>query len=506
MPEDITAAGAAAEHAVAKLTTQAGGVSIGRAVGTLAGLATVMVLSRLLSPADYGSYRQVWLVFFTLAPILELGVPPSVSFFGPQLAREERKTYLAQNGLALVVTGALLMLALLSFAGPIARLFRNPELAIPLRAFALFPAFTLSYDLVENALVSLGRAGTSGVVTAVNAILQSGITLAAFLSGAPLPQVFLYLALFALLRWVICVAVLLRVHRDQPIRWDARVLRGQLAFALPMGAATMVGLLTRQADKIIISSYYAPDQFAVYSNGSYDIPLINIVTMSVTAVLVPAIVRARRGEGGADEVRRLWHGAARRVATLFFPAFCLLFVAARPFIVFLFSPEYAASAAPFRVFLFLLPLRIVFHAGLLRALGRTGPIFYASAGALVIGLAISLGLVHVRALGLLGPALGSVAAAYWATGYSIRMASRALGWSWRDYFPWRTLAGIMAVSLAAALPTLGVGWLVRHAAPFAQLAAMGAAYAAAYLALGEATGAARTHEWREAIADLIRQR
>jgi len=88
MPEDITAAGAAAEHAVAKLTTQAGGVSIGRAVGTLAGLATVMVLSRLLSPADYGSYRQVWLVFFTLAPILELGVPPSVSFFGPQLARE----------------------------------------------------------------------------------------------------------------------------------------------------------------------------------------------------------------------------------------------------------------------------------------------------------------------------------------------------------------------------------------------------------------------------------
>lgn len=490
---------------MAKLTTQAGGVSIGRAVGTLAGLATVMVLSRLLAPADYGTYRQVWLVFFTLAPILELGVPPSVSFFGPQLAREERKTHLTQNGLALVVTGALLALALLSFAGPIARLFRNPELADVLRAFALFPAFTLSYDLVENALVSLGRAGTSGVVTAANGIVQSGITLAAFASGAPLPQVFLYLSLFALLRWGVCVAVLLHVYRDQPIHWNTRVLRGQLAFALPMGAATMLGLLTRQADKIIVSSHFSPDHFAVYSNGSYDIPLISIVTMSVTAVLVPAIVRAR-AEGGADEVRRLWHGAARRVATLFFPAFCLLFVAARPFIVFLFSSEYAASAGPFRVFLFLLPLRIVFHAGLLRALGRTGPIFYASAGAFVIGLGLALGLVHVRALGLLGPALGSVAAAYWATGYSIRMASRAMGWSWKDYFPWRTLAGIMVVSLAAALPTLGVGWLVRHAAPFAQLAAMGAIYAATYLALGEATGAARTHEWRQAIGDLIRQR
>ena len=490
---------------MAKLTTQAGGVSIGRAVGTLAGLATVMILSRLLAPADYGSYRQVWLVFFTLAPILELGVPPSVSFFGPQLTREERKTYLAQNGLTLVVSGALLALALFSFAGPIARLFRNPELAVPLRAFAIFPAFTLSYDLVENALVSLGRAGTSGIVTAGNAVLQAGVTLAAFASGAPLPQVFQYLALFALLRWIVCVALLLYVYRDLPIRWVARLLRGQLAFALPMGAATMVGLLTRQADKIIVSSHFSPDHFAVYSNGAYDIPLINILTMSVTAVLVPAIVRAHT-EGRIDEVQRLWHGAARRVATLFFPAFCLLFIAARPFVVFLFSPEYAASADPFRVFLFLLPLRIVFHSGLLRALGRTRPIFYTAIGAFVIGVTLALLLVRIEPLGLLGPALGSVVAAYWAAAYAIRVTCRAIGWSWRDYLPWRTLGAIMAVALAAALPTLGVGWLVRHAAPFPQLAAMGATYAAAYLVLGETTGAARTREWRQAIADVIRQR
>jgi O-antigen/teichoic acid export membrane protein len=490
---------------VAKLTTQAGGVSIGRAVATLAGLATVMVLSRILTRQDYGTYRQVWLVFFTLAPVLEMGVPPSVSFFGPQLSRDERKTYLAQNGLTLVVAGALLALALLSFASPIARLFRNPELIVPLRAFAIFPAFTLSYDLVENALVSLGRAGTSGIVTAASGIVQMGVTLIAFTSGAPLPQVFLCLGLFALARWIVSVAVLLRVYRDQPIRWEAGQLRQQLAFALPMGAATMVGLLTRQADKVIISTHFSPDHFAIYSNGAYDVPLINIVTMSVTAVLVPAIVRAR-AENRMDEVRRLWHGAARRVAVLFFPAFCLLFVVARPFVVLLFSPEYAASAAPFRVFLFLLPLRIVFHAGFLRALGHTKPILYASAGGFVIGLGLALGLVQVRALGLLGPALGSVAAAYWATFYSIRMASRAMGWSWKDYFPWRTLAAIMAVSLVAAAPAAAVGWLVRHAAPLTQLLAIGGTYAAVYLALGETTGAARTNEWRRAIGDVLRQR
>jgi O-antigen/teichoic acid export membrane protein len=488
-----------------KLTTQAGGVSIGRAIGTLAGLATMMVLSRTLAPQDYGTYRQVWLVFFTLAPILELGVPPSVSFFGPQIAGDQRKTYLAQNGLALVVSGALLALALVSFAAPVARLFRNPDLIAPLRAFAIFPAFTLSFDLVENALVSMGRAGTSGVVTAASAILQAAVTLLAFGSGASLARVFLFISLWAALRWMISVATLLHVYRGLRVRWNARQLRDQLAFALPMGAATMVGLLARQADKIIVSSHFSPETFAVYANGAYDIPLINIVTMSVTAVLVPAMVRARC-DGQPGEVRRLWHGAARRVATILFPAFCLLFVAARPFVVFLFSPAYAESAAPFRVLLFMLPLRIVFHGGFLRALGRTGPIFFSSAGAFVLGVALALVLVRVEALGLLGAALASLAAAYWAAIYAMRVACRTLGWSWREYFPWRALGGVMAISLAAAAPTAAVGWAMRDAVAWQQLALMGAVYGASYLALGQLTGAARLREWRQAVTDVLKQR
>ncbi len=490
---------------MAKLTTQVGGVSLGRAVATLAGLVTVMVLSRFLSREDYGTYRQVWLVFFTLGPVLELGVPQSVSFFGPQLPRDVRKTYFAQNGITLVVTGVLLGLGLLTFAEPVSRLFGNPDLITPLRVFAIYPAMTLSFDLAENSLVSLGRAGTSGLITAVGALLQSGITLAAFLSGASLAQVFIYLSLWALLRWIVATGALLYVYRDLQIRWSARELRGQLAFALPMGAAAMVGLLSRQLDKIIISSNFSPERFAVYSNGSYDIPLINILTMSVTAVLVPAIVRAR-GCGEMGEVRRLWHGAARRVATLFFPMFAFLFVAARPFMVVLFSREYADSAAPFRVLLFLFPLRIAFHSGFLRALGRTGPIFVSSLGAFGVSLVLALILVKVTPIGFLGPAFATVIASVWATVYSIRVASQTLGWSWRDYFPWRALAAIMAAAAIAAAPTALVGWLLRGSGTIVQLGVMGAVYAVVYLAIGETTGVARTGEWLQAIGDLVKQR
>lgn len=490
---------------MAKLTTQAGGISLGRGVAALAGLITAMILSRWLPPDDYGTYRQIWLVFFTLAPVFELGIPPSVSFFVPQLPRERLKAYFVQNGLALLVSGSLVGLALLTFAAPVARLFGNPALIVPLRACALFPALTLPFNMTENALVALGRAGRAGLVSGGAALLQTAVILLAFFQGASLEQVFLYLSLWALLRWLCAAGALLYGFRDLAVGWNLRELSRQLWFALPMGAAAMVGLLSRQIDKLIVSANFPPERFAVYANGSYDIPLINVLTLSVTAVLVPAIVRANAA-GDTGEIRRLWHGAARRMAWLFFPAFCFLFVAARPVMIFLFSDAYADSAGPFRVLLFLLPLRILFHGGFLRALGRTRPIFYAAAGSLVISVVLALLLVRIRALGFLGPAIASVAGAYWSVAVAIHVASRHLGWSWREYFPWRTLGGILAVAVVAALPTALLTSALQESSALLQLVILAGTYAAVYLTVGEATGAARPREWIEAISDLLRQR
>jgi O-antigen/teichoic acid export membrane protein len=450
---------------MAKLTTQAGGVSLGRGIAALAGLATAMILSRLLPESQYGTYRQVWLVFFTLAPVFELGVPASASFFVPQLPREELKTYLAQNGLVLVVSGSLLGLAFFAFGAPLETLFGNPGLAHLLRVFALFPAFTIPFNLTENTLVSL----------------------------------------WALVRWLVAVASLLHLSRGLPLRWDSRTLRVQLAFALPMGAAAMTGLVSRQLDKIIVSSTFSPERFALYANGSYEIPLISVLTMSVTAVLVPAIVRAR-ADDNTPEVKRLWHGSARRLAWLFFPVFVFLFIAARPLMVFLFSEKYAGSAAPFRVFLFLLPLRIAFYSAFLRALGRTRPILVTSLVSMVISLALSLTLLQIEPLGFLGPALAMLAGAYWAAWYGIRVAIRTLGWRWRDYFPWGALAAIMSVAIGAAVPTVVVGWFLRAESAFVQLAGMGVVFAFTYLVVGQLTGAARPQEWIRAIRDLLEQR
>jgi len=490
---------------MAKLTTQAGGVSLGRGIAAVSGLATAMVLSRLMSVEDYGSYRQVWLLFFTLVPIFELGIPPSVSFFLPQLTSDKIKTYLIQNASVLLFSGLLLGLAFFAFGQRLEDLFSNPGLVRYLRAFALFPALTLSYNMTENTLIALGRAGTAGLVSGSSAVIQAILILTAVTSGASLEQILLLLSAWALLRWSIAAGTLFHFSRRLRFSWDWRSLGANLRFALPMGAAMMAAILARQLDKIIISSSFTTAQFAIYANGSYEIPLISVLTLSVTAVLVPALVRAHSGRD-IPEIKRLWHGSARRTAWLFFPAFVFLFIAAKPLMIFLFSEKYTDSVFVFRVFLFLLPLRIALYSAFLRALGNTRSILISSLGACTISVILAVILIKVHPLGYLGPAIASVLASYWAAWFCIRRTIRILDWSWREYFPWKTLSAIMTVALVSALPAFGISYLVENLTSFLQLVILGGSYAISYLVVGELSGAARPREWLEAIHDLIARR
>lgn len=490
---------------MAKLTTQAGGVGLGRAVAAVAGLITVMVLSRMMDKADYGTYRQVWLVFFTLAPILELGIPPSASFFIPQLSPDRIKTYLFQNSLVLLASGLLLGAAFYNSGALLENLFANPGLFVYLRAFALFPALTLSYNLTENSLIALGRAGTAGCISGASAIIQATAVLSVVASGAELELLFQVLSIWALLRWLVAAGALFWFSRRFAVNWDRSALWNQLKFALPMGAATMAGILARQLDKVIVSSKFSAAQFAVYANGSYEIPLISVLTLSVTAVLVPAIVRAN-AQNDPDTIRRLWHGSARRMAWLFFPAFIFLLIAAKPLVILLFSEKYTDSANVLRVFAFLLPLRIALYSAFLRALGNPRAILLTSLGAVCISAALALTLIQIESLGTLGPALASIAGAYWAAWFSIRMSLRTLGWRWHQFFPWQTLGAIMLVAIAAAAPTLLVMILIRGQAVLIQFLSLGFVYAVAYLSIGQLTGAAKPQEWIQAIRDLLARR
>ena len=80
-------------------------ISFGKVINRLSALFAIVYLSYHLSKGDYASYRQVWMLFNTLIPILSLGIPISVNYFFPLLRKEDRKSFIFQTYFSLSILG-----------------------------------------------------------------------------------------------------------------------------------------------------------------------------------------------------------------------------------------------------------------------------------------------------------------------------------------------------------------------------------------------------------------
>src|SRR5207253_4085664 len=89
---------------------QAGPLMLGRGGATVLGFALPLILTRLLPQAEFGTYKQVWLVVTTGYFMLQLGLAQSLYYFVPRKDGRAR-AWLTQTTISLTVTGTLCAVA-----------------------------------------------------------------------------------------------------------------------------------------------------------------------------------------------------------------------------------------------------------------------------------------------------------------------------------------------------------------------------------------------------------
>src|SRR5256885_13293317 len=90
---------------------QAGPLMLGRGGATVLGFALPLILTRLLPQAEFGTYKQVWLVVTTGYYMLQLGLAQSLYYFIPRKDGREQ-VWLTQTTISLTTLGGLCALAL----------------------------------------------------------------------------------------------------------------------------------------------------------------------------------------------------------------------------------------------------------------------------------------------------------------------------------------------------------------------------------------------------------
>lgn len=470
----------------------------GRAIAFVATLFLPLALVRIFDQAEFGTYKQLFLVYATLYGISQFAMAESLYYFLPRAPREGG-SYVANSMLSLAVAG-LAGLGLLWAASPaVARWLGNPALAPHLPLLGLFLMLMIPTHALEVAMIARHRYAWGSASYGISDVARALALLLPALVWRRIDWLLIGATAFAAFR---LGATVLYFRREfgPGLRPRAALWREQLTYAVPFAAAGLVETLQFNYHQYAVSHRFDAATFAVYSVGCFQLPLMELVASPLANVMMVRMAEKLR-EGRGEEALALWAGTARTLALVFLPCLAFLLLAAPEIIVVLFTGAYRASVPIFMIGSLSLALSVLPTDGVLRVYAATR--FLLALGALKLLLVATLIGAFLVHLGLPGAALVTVLATLAAKGLALVRMSRLMGTGLRRLAPWRELAAIGAVAGAAAVPALALK-AALDLPPFGRLAAAGAVYAGAYLLVLFSSGLLREGE-RRAVRELVQR-
>ena len=451
-------------------------LATGRIPGLIIAFAIPLVLARVFDPAEFGTYKQLFLIYATLFGLAQVGMAESLYYFVP-LAPNKAGRQVGNALVSLAGIGVACMAALFVLRDHIAEWLTNPALSAHLGPLGGFLAAMLTSAVFEIVLVSQKKHVAAAWVYALSDIARAACFVIPAVLGWGLAGVLAGAALFATTRVAAALFVLWQQFGTE-LRVDAAVWRRQLAYALPFALAVGIEVLHLNWHQYAVAARVDAATFAIYAVGCLQVPVADLIVASALNVMMVEMAGVRDRDLAA--AHRLWHGTIAQLAFMIFPLAAFLVVMARDIIIVLFTPAYGGSVPIFMLWSLTMLASVLVADGVLRVFAQTRY--------LLVQNAIQLALVA----GLVGPFLGwfglggAVIATLLAV-ITIRLAavvriSRLMGLRLAAALPWKQLALAAGCTVAAAAPTVAVTNSIE-VPPIASLALGTLVYALAYVLL-----------------------
>lgn len=411
-----------------------------------------VIMARMLPVETYGTYLQVQLVVNTVLYAAIFGVPHSIYYFLPQVRM--RRRFLALTAMMMMAVATVVSIAIYFLTPWLSLKLNNADLSSFAIVIALLILLQVPIKIFEPTMITAKRVPIFVVVNMTFNVALFFVVLVPLLLQYSLADLFQVLVIFHVIQFAtigFALAYASRTIVDNPDGNDHSISK-QLKYSLPIGFSGTIGEVARQIDKIIISMLFNPYQFAVYSRGALQIPLLNVISHSLHNILMPNFVAAYQNND-IPELLRVWHSAMRMMALIVYPTFAFFVVTADIFIPTLFSDKYAEASIIFQIYIFTLLRRITSGDSIIRAVGRTGVLLKIT----IFSVFLNIGLTYalVKQFGTVGAPVGTVVTTYLVFAYYLRVVGKLLDVPIRKIVPWRSLLQLLTISgIAIALASL----------------------------------------------------
>lgn len=428
-------------------------LSVSKILTLLIGTVTSMLLSRLRTFSEYGTFSQILLVVTLFTSIFMLGLPNSINYFLAKAnsAQEQQSflgVYFTLNTFLTLAMGITLVAA----APVIAAYFENPAILTFLYFLLLFPWARVTTFSIENILVVYQKTNLLTVYRIVYSLsLLASILVVQWLGWGFREYMIAYLAVYCCLAlWVYCITY--KISGGFRPCLDKNLIRMIFAFSLPIGLSSVVGTLNIEIDKLLIGYIMDTEQLAIYTNASKELP-VSFVATSITAVLMPQLTKMLKKDRN-QEALTLWANATE----LSFLVICLIaagvFTYAEDVMTLLYSDKYLPGLPVFRIYSLVLLLRCTYFGIILNTKGKTKEIFYASVASLILNIILNPLMYWI--FGMAGPALGTLIAILITQLWQLSRTAKHTGCTFSQVFPFKRLGVILGINTALALVFYGI--------------------------------------------------
>jgi O-antigen/teichoic acid export membrane protein len=438
------------------------------------------LLVRHLSQSEYGLFKQVFLIVGTAITVLPLSFGMSAYYFLPREGERARRQVVLNVLLFSLFVGALACLVLTLRPRLLADIFNDSTLV----AYAPLIGAVILFWVVSSFLETVAVANQETKLSTIF-IICAQLTKTLFMLTALLAFGSLRSLVYAALAQGILqtILLLLYLHSRFPGLWldfDFKMLRTQMAYAMPLGFAGLLFTVQTDLHNYFVSHRFGPAEFAIYSIGCLELPLVGLLRESITSVMIPRVSLLQK-ENETREIILLMARVMRKLAAFFFPLYAFFIVAGREFIAFLFTANYLESWPIFALNLTLLPFSILVMDPVMRAFAEHR-YFLLKVRILMFFILVGSLWFGSRRFGLLG-AVGAVVLVSLIERLALLFKfGRVLNVSRRELVLMKDVGKLALAATVAGLVTALARSLVLSLKPFFVLAVCGLTFALVYLA------------------------
>jgi len=432
-----------------------------------------IILVRLLTVEQFGRYREFLLYASVLQWIAIFSINDSLLYCIPAHPASRWRT-VRQTAVLIACTSLITVggLALLDRAA-------GGRLVGPmLLQICLYVLFSSNLDFWDFFWVATDRPGLLFIYTSVRLAARVIVAIVAAALTHDVRTIIWALIALEGLRVLGAAVLMIAAYRRAAEPPLSDPWREQLRYCVPSGTASVLSMLNRNLSSLVVAKVLGAAAFAQYSIGKFGEPVVVTLRNSVSAVVLPEMVR--RDRGPQAESLALWKQATVINMILLFPVVVIVWRYALPLVETVFGRSYAPAALVLQIYMLGLVRECFDFAPALRALNRTRPLVTSNVASM-----IACGLM----LAILIPAGGGVASAMAAVVIAMFVEGVWLGRATMRHFnvrlgeliPWASTGRVaLAAALAAAVLATSA-WRDRFGA--AGMALGSIAYLAAFTLL-----------------------